>query len=380
MNYTEIEEVFKEAQQLITYYEKTYLINKTFTLYLGNGEKIKYLVSPQSIPHLLGINLEIVKDLPIFSKKTNIYTLLKEVLENPYQIHKAIQEGHIKDYQIFSKNIKQKLEGFKLNLISDTKTILNQTEFICKFNNEIAWNVTNKSQKYDYIIINKFDDGKIGLLGLVQNGSSYYPISNQLFNSIEECENDFKELFTNQEITLITGCLLYTPYTDTSFKSSLSINQKIDKIDNLKYYKNKFNSIIDISQDYQYTINMLQSNKEERYENKNVIDEIINSIANSTIINRNAFEDTMLIKIIDAWNDHITSNPSINESNKKSYTDAINELNALKNAVIDLENDNDNLKEQNKVLNENYITLEKENNTNKDIIDKVYELIKPKQI
>lgn len=380
MNYTEIEEVFKEAQQLITYYEKTYLINKTFTLYLGNGEKIKYLVSPQSIPHLLGINLEIVKDLPIFSKKTNIYTLLKEVLENPYQIHKAIQEGHIKDYQIFSKNIKQKLEGFKLNLISDTKTILNQTEFICKFNNEIAWNVTNKSQKYDYIIINKFDDGKIGLLGLVQNGSSYYPISNQLFNSIEECENDFKELFTNQEITLITGCLLYTPYTDTSFKSSLSINQKIDKIDNLKYYKNKFNSIIDISQDYQYTINMLQSNKEERYENKNVIDEIINSIANSTIINRNAFEDTMLIKIIDAWNDHITSNPSINESNKKSYTDAINELNALKNAVIDLENDNDKLKEQNKVLNENYITLEKENNTNKDIIDKVYELIKPKQI
>ena len=377
MNLGEIEELFSKALDILTYYEKTYLQNKVFTLFLGNGEKIKYQLTPQSIPHLLGINLEVIKTLPNFSSE-NTYDLLEEVLENPYKLYNSIKEGHIKESQIFSKNIKEKLKGFKLNICSDAKTILNQTEFICKFNNELAWNVTDKSQKYDYIIINKFNDGKIGLLGLVENGSSYYPISNQLFNSVEECEKDFKELLTNQEITLITGCSIYSKFNDSTFNSSLSINQKVDKIDNLKYYKNKFNSIIDISQDYQYTINMLQSNKEERYENKNTIDEIINSITNSTIINRNNFEDTMLIKIIDAWNDHITSNSNNSDSNAISYTDAIKELGKMKNIVLNLEKELDELTDKNKTLNENNTLLENENNTNKEIINKVYELVKPK--
>ena len=379
MNYTEIEEVFEKIKNILEYYERTYLKNKFITLYLGNSEKIKYQVSPQSIPHLLGINIDNIKSLPNYSNKS-AYELLKEVIESPYKLHTIIKEGHIYENQIFSKNIKEKLEGFKLNISSDAKTILNQSEFICNYSNELAWIVTNKRQKYDYIIINKFDDGKIGLLGLVQNGSSYYPISNQLFNSIEECENDFKELFTNQEITLITGCSLYTPYTDSTFKSSLSINQKIDKIDNLKYYKNKFNTHVDISNDYQYTINLLQSNKEERYENKNVIDEIINSIANSTIINRNNFEDTMLIKIIDVWNDHIANNPNNNDSNAISYTDAIKELGKMKKIVLNLEKELDELTDKNKTLKENNTNLENENNINKETLNKVYELVKPKQI
>lgn len=379
MNLGEIEELFSKALDILTYYEKTYLQNKVFTLFLGNGEKIKYQLTPQSISHLLGINLDIIKILPNYSNK-NIYGLLKEVLENPYKLHKLIQEGHINENQIFSKNIKEKLEGFKLNIISDTKIILNQTEFICKFNNELAWNVTDKSQKYDYIIINKFPDEKIGLLGLVENGSSYYPISNQLFNSIEEVDEDFKNLLIKQEITLITGCSIYSKFNDSTFNSSLSINQKVDKIDNLKYYKKKFNTHVDISNDYQYTINLLQSNKEERYENKNIIDEIINSIANSTIINRNNFEDTMLIKIIDAWNDHIANNPNNNDSNAISYTDAIKELGKMKNIVLNLEKELDELTNKNKTLNENNTLLENENKDNKETLNKVYELVKPKQI
>jgi len=45
----------------------------------------------------------------------------------------------------------------------------------------------------------------------------------------------------------------------------------------------------------------------------------------------------LLIKIIDAWNDHITSNPSSNNSNTVSYTDAIKNLEDMKNTVLNLE-------------------------------------------
>ena len=50
----------------------------------------------------------------------------------------------------------------------------------------------------------------------------------------------------------------------------------------------------------------------------------------------------------------------------------------MKNIVLNLERELDELTDKNKILNENNTLLENENKDNNEIISKVYEIIKPK--
>ena len=120
-------------------------------MFLGNGEQVKYAVTPDNLPHLLGINLDIIRTTYNYSN-TSAYDLMIEMLENPYRLHRLFKDNILKIEQVFSKNINEKLEGFKDNFKYDAKEVLEDTDFVCKFESENSWTVTAKKQKYDYII------------------------------------------------------------------------------------------------------------------------------------------------------------------------------------------------------------------------------------
>jgi len=375
MKLCDIEKLFEEIKECINFYEKTFIKNKLFTLFLGNGEQVKYIITPDNLPHLLGINLEYIKTT-YFSSKNSSYDLMIELLDSPYKLHKLFCENILKPEQVFSKNIKQKLEGFKDNFKYDVKEVLEDTDFVCKFESENSWEITDKKQKYDYIIVKTLPNNKIALLGLIRNNFQCYAMSNQLFDSLEDAYSTLKELLTNQKITLLTGFKAYNKMTDSNFNFTLTINQKSEKIDIIKNYKNNFNFTIDITSEYEYTIQKMLESKYERRENYSIGGEIVECIVNRQIIPRENFEGSTLLNIIDAWNDHICMNASL-ENNGTSYTKVVKDLKTFKELSQQLETENTDLKTQVLDLTTEKDNLTKENEQHIKDKQKIIEILKP---
>lgn len=378
MNLCDVEALFERIKECVEFYERTYIKNKIFTMFLGNGEQVKYAVTPDNLPHLLGINLDIIRTTYNYSN-TSAYDLMIEMLENPYRLHRLFKDNILKIEQVFSKNINEKLEGFKDNFKYDAREVLEDTDFVCKFESENSWTVTAKKQKYDYIIVKTLPNNKIALLGLVKNGFQCYAMSNQLFNSLEEAKDTLNELLTNQKVTLLTGFKTYNRMTDGNFNWTLTINQKLEKVDTIKNYKNNFNFIIDITSDYEYTIQKMLENKYERRENYSTGGEIVDYIVNRQIIPRENFEGSKLINIIDAWNDHICMNSSI-ENDSSTYTKVVTDLKAFKELALRLEKENDNLKDQVLDLTQKNDNLTEENEKHLKDKEEIIKILKPELI
>ena len=181
----------------------------------------------------------------------------------------------------------------------------------------------NTQKVMNKFILSTYPNGKIGLLGLVKKGFQCYAMSNQLFDSIEEAKDKFNELLKNQDITLLTGFSAYNRMTDANFIWYITINQKTEKIDTLKDYKENFECNINITNDYEYTLRVINDNKSEKKDNCFTTDDIVEGIVNRKIIDRENYEGSSLIKIIDAWNDYICSSANSSEDNSKTYTETI---------------------------------------------------------
>lgn len=376
MNLSKIENLFEKINECIEFYEKQFIQNKTFTLYLGNGEKVKYSINPDNLPHLLGVNLDFVKTLYNYHNKES-YELLKEVCSDAFKLNELFNKEIIKPNQIFSQYIDKKLEGFKDNFKYDVKQVLEDSDFVCTYNSEKSWEVSENNQKYNYIVFKTYPNGKIGLLGLVKKGFQCYAMSNQLFDSIEEAKDKFNELLKNQDITLLTGFSTYNKTTDTNFSWNITINQKTEKIDTLKNYKENFGCNINITNDYEYTLRVINDNKSEKKDNYFTTDDIVEGIVNGKIINRDSYVDSPLLKIIDAWNDYICSGSYTSDDNSISYTETIKNLKTTSGLLKKTEKENEQLKVKIDLLNIENDEIKKQNEIFKSNEEAIIKILKP---
>ncbi len=377
MNLTQLEDVLNKIKSAVEFYERNYMDYKSFTLYLGNGESIRYYITPLSLPHLLGIkDLEMLKQaLPI--KSENIIDILKELSEYAFQIHKKMSQIQLS--QIFSEYITQKVDNFFDNMTYDVKKALDETEFVCKYKSKNSWEYTTKNQKCDYIIVKKLKNQKILFLYLVKNGSQYYPMSNQAFDNLEEARQQLLDVITNQEITLLTGICVYNRYSDNRYVNYLTINQKLEKLDSINTYKFEFESHVDISYDYKYTVERLKSSQFERIDNSNIVEKIVESMKTGKIISRDQYEDSILINIIDAWNDYICFHKEndYNQDNDSSYTKIIKELSSLKNVVESLKQEKITMTDKIKELTKENNSINEENTKYKENEKAIIKILKP---
>ena len=105
-------------------------------------------------------------------------------------------------------------------------------------------------------------------------------MSNRIFKNLEEAQEELKELLVGQEITMIIGNNTYNILTDQNKNFSLPLNSKAEKITKLQNYKKLFNCSLDVTHDYQYTLGKVTSNRTTFQETDNIIELIVNSIAN----------------------------------------------------------------------------------------------------
>lgn len=361
LKYAELEKLFYDITEIVSYMESAKYKNRRFKLYLGNGDQINLCLKEEHIPHLLGININYLSSLGLTNEK-NSFRLLKWMIDNTYKIFTLKEDKKLSFEQLFSSYIQQKVESFEQNIKLD----LYEVETICKYNPIRTYHLTDKNEKYDYIIIKKYKDGKIGLLGLVKNNDGLYAImSNQIYDDYESAKKALSDLLSNQEITIINGITTTNSVDDYNSKYHIPISAKAAKVSELKKYRNDFSCIIDVSADFIYSLNETQKHMNDHADDMNLIEKIVTSIENGDIVNPEEFKDSKLIKLIEAYNNfRCNPNGSTQGNVKETYTNLKQELENLKqelkeekakkseaeNNVCELQKINQSLTEENDKL------------------------------
>lgn len=345
----ELDELFKEIEELLKYVEEEKLLDTNYMLFLANDEKLKYKLTKEAIPHLLGINTSYLVSTGLYSSK-NSYYVMEEMLNDSYRIYKAASDGIINYDKLFSRHIKEKLKWFKKNIIINVMDI----DVICKYNKDIIYNLGEENEKYDYIITKRYENGEIGLLCLIYNNGVLSPISNQILVTEDEKDEKLSKLLTQQEITYASGINMLNFGLQ---RSSITFKEKLKRLEQLKLYKQKYNSSIDVHNECNFLLNKLVDVRDHSYQNDDAIDKIAEQIKNGSIIDSN--EDPSLNKIVAAFNDFICNTSMDSNEAYISYTEQTKKLEELRKEIAELkiakkvlEEDNANLNSNNKYLSE----------------------------
>lgn len=374
IKYGELEDLFFNIKDIITFIEGTKYETRRFKLHLSNGDHLNFFIPNEAVAHLLGINTMYLQSTRLFNS-TNSFELLKELIDNAYRIQDAESRGIINYDRLFSPYIFDKVNHFKENIKIDTTEV----EFICKYDKEKTYIISDNFQKYNYIIVKRLENGKIGLLCLVRNEGYFAPMSNQVYDDFESVKEKLKELLKFQEITLISGITVSNTLTDYYQTHSLNLHEKANKIKNLKIYKEEFCATIDVAHDFSYSIGKLKQHKITDNENDRLIQQIVESIKNGKIINTNNYTNSTLIPIINAFNDFICSNEfKGNNNNKKTYSELIKKLTEFEERIEELSNEKNKLNDENKKLLESNISLNKENDQLKENEEAIIKILKPR--
>ena len=358
----EIEELCSKFQEVKNTYEQRNVEKHKNILYLANGDCICYKITKESLPHLLGVNTEAICKSNLY-RTTNSIQLFENAIEDPYQIYKKTNETGM---DLFSKHSFEKLENiediFKLNI--------NNQCFACKFDSSKTYGFTEKKYNIDYILVFKKDDGKYMVLDFIKQDelrNNYVIKSNKIYNTKAEMLNDLDELFKFQNITFISG--ISTKNTDNREITNqyyLYPTNKKNIMSNVLYYLNELNnSTLDVHYDYYKLLDFFLKKNTYNYESNNILENILRLMEKHVVIEPymlevNSFDEIPDHKeIIDIYNDLLTSNFKDNDKASESYSKM-----QTKNKI--LEDENAELLERLRILEEENILLKDQNNKYKD--------------
>lgn len=344
-NLGELEALFEKINDFINYLENYRLEDRSYVLFLANGEKIKVKISSNYIPHLLGINTNVLKNTGHYNGN-NSYEILKNFISSgAYQLNQLYKDGIIKYSDVFSNFIKDKVDYLRENLKFD----VNSTDFVCKYDSKKTYMINDKNQKYDYIIVKKLPDGSCGVMCLVENAYSYAPMSNQIFHTDEDLELFLSENITNQEVTLFTGVL---NRNDNCYEEQrpyrLNILKFKEKISNLKELKSDYSCIPDVTYALKFHLDkFIESNNHKDLETEEV-EKLCKDVEQGKLINKDNISNGNVASIINSYNKFICNKDGIEVDNNETYTSLKEELEDKKRIIEELNKRIEDLKESNK--------------------------------
>jgi len=376
-NLGELERLFDEIKEIINFIEISQFQNRRYRLYTSKvNNNINYSVPNDSIAHLLGINTNYLISTGVF-KSTYSFDILKEMCQNAYRIYTLHNEGIINYDQLFSPFIYNKLKGFRKNI----KINANEVEFICKYIPERAYINDTLTEKYDYIIVKKYQNGEIGILGLIkkQNNNYYTPMSNQLYDSFDDAKETLNKYLKNQEIIILTGINTFNSMSDYDKTVSLFTEEKEQKVKNALFYTDTFNCTLDVTNEVRFLIQNAKKNRTNYFEDNDLIDIIVTSIKEQKIIDVELFRNTNLSKIIESFNNYLCETQlNHNKHVEITYSDMKKELLALREIVKTYEEKNIELQNSVTCLENENKMLKTDNKEKEETIQKVLELVKPR--
>ena len=358
----EFDNLIEKIKTNIFKYEK-YLCNIKYKLFLSNGEVLNIEYPKSCIPHILGINLEYIKMLGIYKEKS-AYELMKEFLNDSYSAYKKTTDIN----KLFSDYVDIKNNNFndilKINLL--------EIKLIIEYQKDRIYGHDILESPCEYYILTQ-KDGKLLLLGLINQNGKYVPqTSQELDLKNEKDKQNFKNILFKQHIMFCNTLLYSNNIEDPMKKIFINDQQKSDKLLYLKSIANKFSSVVRVERDYESALSRLVENKANMNNYKGIIQNITSSITRNEIIDVSNFDNQLdddICDLIDAYNDS-----RFNANHEEKYSEIKYEYEKLKQEVELLRKCNEELQKDNEEKDTEIGKLRQENNEYIETKEKVLKL------
>lgn len=337
----ELDELIEKIQGNINKFNGNSKYKNTYFLTFANGETIKICFPPSSVPHLLGVNTNYLEATGLYSGES-VFELLNKMCADQDNLYKYIKNGIINEKLLFSDHIEKKNSAFAENL----KINIFDMMFACPYDSSRSYTTGEENYKFDYVLVTKspYDDKSIFMLGLAANidkvdkSKRYVPMSNQYFESMEDAEEKFRSVFSNQELTIPVK--LHCSGTGIDSRFALYEEKKFEKAREAQEVADMCSATLDVSEDYRYILTKKHvAMRSGGFINKDFSNVIQQHIKEGKIITPQSFQlqsfegvNEYLRDIINAYNDFISLNSTVAINNNPTvltYTDLQEEVDKL---------------------------------------------------
>lgn len=344
---------------------KTDLSKKSYLMFLSNGDRIRVKIPKTSIPHLLGINTEYLKSTGLY-KGMNSYEIMLDFIKNPNEAFQKHESGIINLDKILSPYINKKLDSLTENLNINT----NCCEMICKYDRGKTYGYSADFDDMSYLILQKKNEKYYVLKLAMSEDGTCFPMSNQVFNSYEECKENLSSYLIYQELTLLSNLLVYYNNSTVGKFPILEWDRK-QKIEKLKKLSEDFECTPNIIADFIYSLKIRDDKRQGNIRTSNIIEILCDCIKNKKVfdISLTNVDQEDILKIIETYNDSLFS--EITASTDNSYSDLQNENISLKKEIERLRLENKSLSDTVNYRDEELNEVKTQNNELREDINKV---------
>lgn len=344
---------------------KTDLSKKSYLMFLSNGDRIRVKIPKTSIPHLLGINTEYLKSTGLY-KGMNSYEIMLDFIKNSNEAFQKHESGIINLDKILSPYINKKLDSLTENLNINT----NCCEMICKYDRGKTYGYSADFDDMSYLILQKKNEKYYVLKLAMSEDGTCFPMSNQVFNSYEECKENLSSYLIYQELTLLNNLFIYYNNSTVGKFSILEWDRK-QKLEKLKKLSEDFECTPNIIADFIYSLKIRDDKRQGNIRTSNIIEILCDCIKNKKVfdISLTNVDQEDILKIIETYNDSLFS--EITASTDNSYSDLQNKNISLKKEIERLRLENKSLSETVNYRDEELNEVKTQNNELREVINKV---------
>lgn len=348
---------------------KTDLSKKSYLMFLSNGDRIRVKIPKTSIPHLLGINTEYLKSTGLY-KGMNSYEIMLDFIKNSNEAFQKHESGIINLDKILSPYINKKLDSLIENLNINT----NCCEMICKYDRGKTYGYSADFDDMSYLILQKKNEKYYVLKLAMSEDGTCFPMSNQVFNSYEECKENLSSYLIYQELTLLNNLWVYYNNSTVGKFSILEWDRK-QKLEKLKKLSEDFECTPNIIADFIYSLKIRDDKRQGNIRTSNIIEILCDCIKNKKVfdISLTNVDQEDILKIIETYNDSLFS--EITTSTDNLYSDLQNENISLKKEIERLRLENKSLSETVNYRDEELNEVKTQNNELREDINKVKGII-----
>lgn len=341
------------------------LSKKSYLMFLSNGERIKIKIPKSSIPHLLGINTEYLKSTGLY-KGMNSYEIMLDFIKNSNEAFQKHESGIINLDKILSPYINKKLDSLIENLNINT----NCCEMICKYDRGKTYGYSADFDDMSYLILQKKNEKYYVLKLAMSEDGTCFPMSNQVFNSYEECKENLSSYLIYQELTLLNNLWVY--YNNSIIgKFYILEYERRERLEKLKKLSEDFECTPNIIADFIFSLKIRDDKRQGNVRTSNIIEKLCDCIKNKKVfdISLTNVEQEDILKIIETYNDSLFS--EITASTDNSYSDLQMKNKNLEKELERLRLENKSLSDTVNYRDEELNEVKTQNNELREDINKV---------
>ena len=241
---------------------------------------------------------------------------------------------------------------------------------ICKYDRGKTYGYSADFDDMSYLILQKKNEKYYVLKLAMSEDGTCFPMSNQVFNSYEECKENLSSYLIYQELTLLSNLLVYYNNSTVGKFPILEWDRK-QKLEKLKKLSEDFECTPNIIADFIYSLKIRDDKRQGNIRTSNIIEILCDCIKNKKVfdISLTNVDQEDILKIIETYNDSLFS--EITASTDNSYSDLQNENISLKKEIERLRLENKSLSDTVNYRDEELNEVKTQNNELREDINKV---------